>query len=215
MKINRKTQFIFVLLLSLIIIPINTAYAASPSILNIGSNNGDVWDLQYRLDQLNYNVDIDGSYGYKSYQAVQKFQSDYGLASDGIVGPATWRSLKKRSLSMKEFQLLTQLIYSEARGEIYEGKVAVAAVALNRIDSKDFPNNLRSVIFQDRAFTAVDDGQFWLTPDKASQIAALDAIRGWDPSEGALFYFNPDTATSDWIWSRPQIKKIGDHIFTR
>lgn len=207
-------------LLILIIIPAmmlvslpNNVEANGPAILKIGKNNGDVWDLQYRLTQLNYNVSIDGIFGYQTYNAVKQFQKNYGLLNDGIVGPNTWKLLKKHSLSLEEFKLLTRLVYSEARGEPYEGQVAVAAVALNRIDSNLFPNNLRSVIFQERAFTAIDDGQFWLTPNQTAQKAALDAIKGWDPAKGALYYFNPDTATSSWIWSRPQIKKIGRHIF--
>lgn len=192
----------------------NVAQAAAPSILKIGSSNGDVWDLQYRLYQLGYNVSIDGIYGYQTYKAVTKFQTNYGLISDGIVGSSTWKVLKKKSLSKSEFQLLTHLVYSEARGESYKGQVAVAAVVLNRIGSSKFPNDIRSVLFQNKAFTAVDDGQFWLTPNITAKNAALDAVRGWDPSRGALFYFNPNTATSSWIWSRPQLITIGDHIFT-
>ncbi|WP_339061311.1 spore cortex-lytic enzyme [Tepidibacillus marianensis] len=191
------------------------ASAASPTVLTIGSHNGDVWDLQYRLWQLGYSVSIDGLYGYQTYQAVRKFQSNDGLASDGIVGYNTWRVLKEKSLSQSEFELLAKLVYSEARGETYTGQVAVAAVVLNRVDSGVFPNDVRSVIFQDGAFTAVNDGQFWLSPNQTARNSALDAIRGWDPSHGALYYFNPNTATSSWIWSRPQIVTIGNHIFTK
>jgi len=216
-KFNKK-YLVVIMALALMItaVPLATsANAQAPSVLKLGSNNGDVWDLQYRLNQLGYQVGIDGVYGYQTYYAVKKFQKDYGLTPDGIVGSYTWSVLKKRSLSKDEFKLLTQLVYSEARGESYTGQVAVAAVALNRIDSNQFPNDLRSVIFQKYAFTAVDDGQFWLYPNMTAYYAALDAVRGWDPSGGALFYFNPDTATSDWIWSRPQITKIGNHIYTK
>ncbi|TCS82574.1 spore cortex-lytic enzyme [Tepidibacillus fermentans] len=217
---NNKLKKIFIpiliLTLAFTFIPINhVANAQSPSILKYGSSNGDVWDLQYRLKQLNYLVKIDGYYGYQTINAVKKFQSDYGITADGIVGPITWKVLKKHSLSQNEFNLLVHLVYSEARGEPYKGQVAVAAVALNRLDSKQFPNTLREVIFQEGAFTAVSDGQFWLTPNETARLAALDAVRGWDPSQGTLYYFNPKTATSAWIWSRPQILKIGDHIFTK
>lgn len=115
--------------------------------------------------------------------------------------------------SERDLQIMANAVYGEARGEPYEGQVAVAAVILNRVESKDFPDTISGVIFQPRAFTAVADGQIWLEPNKQAKQAVLDALNGWDPSENALYYFNPQTATSDWIWTRPQIKKIGDHIF--
>lgn len=113
-----------------------------------------------------------------------------------------------------EMNMLARAVYSEARGEPYEGQVAVAAVILNRVRSPLFPDSISGVILEPRAFTAVDDGQFWgLTPDDTSYRAVNDAINGWDPTYNAIYYFNPDTATSGWIWTRPQIKKIGKHIF--
>ena len=115
--------------------------------------------------------------------------------------------------SQNDIQLMAQAVYGEARGEPYEGQVAVAAVILNRIQSESFPNTVAGVIFEPLAFTAVADGQIWLTPDETAKKAVLDAINGWDPTGEALYYFNPDTATSGWIWSRPQIKQIGKHIF--
>ncbi|MBW5469634.1 spore cortex-lytic enzyme [Brevibacillus formosus] len=179
-----------------------------------GSVNGDVWDLQYRLQMLGYyNGNMDGIYGANTTKAVRQFQKAYGLRIDGITGPNTWRVLRKVSVNKAEMQMLAQLVYSEARGEPYEGQVAVAAVALNRIQSKKFPNTLAGVIFEPLAFTAVDDGQFWMTPNKTAYQAAWDAVRGWDPTNNSLYYFNPVTATSKWIWSRPQVKKIGKHIF--
>jgi len=214
-KITKMLLSLMIMSLLIAILPLNQIQAATPSTLKIGSKNGDVWDLQYRLNQLNYPVKIDGVYGYESYNAVKKLQKEYGLVADGIVGSKSWSLIKKISLSQSEFTQLTRLVYSEARGEPYKGQVAVAAVALNRIGSSSFPNDLQSVIFQKDAFTAINDGQFWLTPDATAKYAALDAIRGWDPSSGALFYFNPKTATSSWIWSRPQITTIGNHIFTK
>ena len=115
--------------------------------------------------------------------------------------------------SEQDLQLMANAVYGEARGEPYEGQVAVAAVILNRLESPDFPNTISGIIFQPRAFTAVADGQIWLEPNERAKQAVLDAMNGWDPSENALYYFNPATATSEWIWSRPQIKQIGDHIF--
>ncbi len=115
--------------------------------------------------------------------------------------------------SQNDIQLMANAVYGEARGEPYEGQVAVAAVILNRVDSSAFPNTAAGVIFEPGAFTAVADGQIWLTPNEKAKEAVLDAINGWDPSSSAIYYFNPATATSKWIWSRPQIKKIGKHIF--
>lgn len=115
--------------------------------------------------------------------------------------------------SEQDIQLMANAVYGEARGEPYEGQVAVAAVILNRLEHADFPNTVSGVIFQPLAFTAVADGQIWLTPNERAKEAVIDAINGWDPTENAIYYFNPVTATSKWIWSRPQIKKIGQHIF--
>lgn len=115
--------------------------------------------------------------------------------------------------SQNDIQLMANAVYGEARGEPYEGQVAVAAVILNRVASETFPNTVSGVIFEPGAFTAVADGQIWLTPNEKAKKAVLDAINGWDPTGEALYYFNPDTATSAWIWTRPQIKKIGKHIY--
>lgn len=117
--------------------------------------------------------------------------------------------------SQNDIQLMANAVHGEARGEPYIGQVAVAAVILNRVESSTFPNTVSGVIFEPRAFTAVADGQIWLTPNETAKKAVLDAINGWDPTGEALYYFNPDTATSGWIWGRPQIKKIGKHIFCK
>ncbi|RFU69076.1 spore cortex-lytic enzyme [Bacillus sp. V59.32b] len=117
--------------------------------------------------------------------------------------------------SQNDIQLMANAVYGEARGEPYIGQVAVAAVILNRIESPSFPNTISGVIFEPRAFTAVADGQIWLTPNEGAKEAVIDAINGWDPTGEAQYYFNPDTATSGWIWGRPQIKKIGKHIFCK
>lgn len=117
--------------------------------------------------------------------------------------------------SQNDIQLMANAVHGEARGEPYVGQVAIAGVIVNRVESGKFPDTVSGVIFEPGAFTAVSDGQIWLTPDKRSKKAVLDALNGWDPSGNALYYFNPVTATSDWIWSRPQIKKIGKHIFAK
>ncbi|WP_256358326.1 spore cortex-lytic enzyme [Bacillus sp. sid0103] len=117
--------------------------------------------------------------------------------------------------SQNDIQLIANAVYGESRGEPYTGQVAVAAVILNRVNSATFPNTVSGVIFEPGAFTAVADGQIWLTPNENAKKAVLDAINGWDPTGEALYYFNPDTATSGWIWGRPQIKRIGKHIFCK
>lgn len=117
--------------------------------------------------------------------------------------------------SQNDIRLMANAVHGEARGEPYIGQVAIAAVILNRVESASFPNTISGVIFEPRAFTAVSDGQIWLTPDENSKKAVLDALNGWDPTGNAIYYFNPATATSSWIWGRPQIKKIGNHIFCK
>jgi len=213
--LQRKHRIVTIgiILAVLFLLPAN---AQAAPVLQVGSQNGDVWDLQYRLQILGYyQGKLDGIFGPKTAQAVKKFQRDYGLAADGIAGKQTWQVLKKVSVNQKELQMLAHLIYGEARGETYEGQVAVGAVVMNRLQSDLFPDTIKDVIFEPNAFTAVADGQYWLTPDETAYKAAWDAVRGWDPSGDALYYFNPDTATSAWIWTRPQIKKIGRHIFAK
>ncbi|WP_397334176.1 spore cortex-lytic enzyme [Paenibacillus macerans] len=188
---------------------------AAASTQKVGSTGGDVWDLQYRLKALGlFNQQLTGYYGTHTKNAVQSFQRNYGLQVDGKAGLHTWQALKKYSLNQSEMDIMARVIYSEARGEPYVGQVAVGAVVMNRIQSAKFPDNIRDVVFQPGAFTAVDDGQFWLSPDKTAYLAAQDAVRGWDPTYNSLFYFNPKTATSSWIWTRPQNVTIGNHIFT-
>jgi len=136
-------------------------------------------------------------------------------AEDGNEGTTTASVNVPQGFSQNDIQLMANAVYGEARGEPYEGQVAVAAVILNRLESATFPNSISGIIFEPRAFTAVADGQIWLTPNETARQAVLDAINGWDPSSNALYYFNPDTATSAWIWTRPQIKQIGSHIFSK
>ncbi|WP_232061526.1 spore cortex-lytic enzyme [Paenibacillus odorifer] len=188
--------------------------ANAAPVLTIGSSSGDVWDLQYRLKTLDfYTEPLDGVYGSQTKAAVAKFQKAYGISADGISGTKTWNVLKKHTLNINEMDILAKVIYSESRGEPYVGQVAVGAVVMNRIQSSQFPDNIKEVVFQKGAFTAVSDGQYWLTPNQTAYLAALDAVRGWDPTNHSIYYFNPDTATSAWIWSRPQNLKIGKHIF--
>ncbi len=190
-----------------------TPVSAAP-ILKPGSASGDVWDLQFRLKLLGfYNMKMDGVYGTGTVNAVKNFQRHYGLSPDGIAGSATWRAAKTYSLNKAELDIMARVIYSEARGEPYIGQVAVGAVVMNRIASSQFPDTIRDVVFQPGAFTAIDDGQYWLTPNASAYRAAEEAVRGWDPTGGSLYYFNPVTATSKWIWTLNQNVRIGNHIF--
>ncbi|OAB28347.1 spore cortex-lytic enzyme [Paenibacillus macquariensis subsp. defensor] len=210
----RTKLFTMLLLLGLISMASTMNSASAAPVLNSGSSSGDVWDLQYRLKTHGfYTQELDGKYGAHTKSAVYRFQKDYGLSADGITGSRTWSVLKKHSLNINEMDIMARTIYSESRGESYTGQVAVGAVVMNRIQSNQFPNTIKGVVFEKGAFTAVDDGQYWLTPNRTAYLAALDAVRGWDPSKNSLYYFNPDTATSAWIWTRPQNLKIGKHIF--
>lgn len=166
-----------------------------------------------------YNGAVDGIFGSQTRQAVRYFQSKNGLAVDGIVGPKTAAALgmtlssQKTSQSSSDLELLAKCVYAEARGEPYTGQVAIAAVVLNRVKSSSFPNTIAGVIYQPYAFTAVSDGQINLTPNSTAYKAAQDALNGWDPTYGCLYYYNPATATSSWIWSRQTVVTIGNHVF--
>ncbi|REK76568.1 spore cortex-lytic enzyme [Paenibacillus paeoniae] len=150
-----------------------------------------------------------GTAGGGSGGAPSGGSSDGGGAGSGSnLAPSN-----KLGLSENDIQIMANAVYGEARGEPYEGQVAVAAVILNRVKSPSFPDSVYGVIFQPRAFTAVADGQIYLTPNARARDAVMDAINGSDPSGGCLYYFNPVTATSAWIWTRPQVKTIGKHIF--
>ena len=189
-----------------------------------GSRGDEVTQIQTKLKRWGYyNGNIDGIYGSQTVEAVKYFQRKNGLTVDGIAGPATLKALGIMNSSNSSgstsnnsnLYLLSKVVYSEARGEPYKGQVAVAAVVLNRMASSKFPNTMAGVVYQSGAFTAVADGQINLEPDATARKAAQDAINGWDPTSGCLYYFNPNTATSGWIWSRPQVITIGKHIFCK
>lgn len=167
-----------------------------------------------------YKGAIDGIYGPKTKEAVRYFQRKNGLAADGIVGPKTAAALgmslgstSSSTQSSSDLNLLARCIYAEARGEPYVGQVAVAAVVLNRVKSASFPNTIAGVIYQPWAFTSVNDGQINYTPNDSAYKAAQDALNGWDPSYGSLYYYNASTATSKWIYSRKTVVTIGKHVF--
>lgn len=228
----KKTVMTLSLVLALVFI-LNIGYSVyirqsmETASLYWGSRGDEVIEVQKRLKNWGYyDGVVDGVYGAKTYSAVRKFQAKNGLAVDGVVGDATKRALgipvtetqyqTTRGVSVRDnTYLLAQAIHGEARGEPYIGQVAVGAVILNRVNHPSFPNTIAGVIFQPGAFTAVSDGQMFMPPDDSSLRAARDAINGWDPSGGAIYYYNPAKTTNQWIYSRPVITVIGKHRFAR
>ena len=189
-----------------------------------GSTGSEVTQIQTKLKRWGYyNGSIDGVYGSKTLNAVKYFQRKNGLTVDGIAGEKTLAAMGITSTNnstgssnnFNNLNLLSRLIYGEARGEPYTGQVAVGAVVMNRVKSSSFPNTISGVIYQSGAFDATTDGQINLTPDSTARKAAQDALNGWDPSYGAIYYFNPATATNKWIWSRPMTVTIGKHRFCK
>lgn len=194
--------------------------------LKRGSTGADVSAVQKRLKQWGYySGAIDGKFGPATERAVKWFQQKNGLKADGIVGAKTAAALGLSLSSVSsssgskaasgDVYLLAQCIYGESRGEPYKGQVAVGAVVLNRVKSSAFPNSISGVIYQRGAFSAVDDGQINLTPDANALKAAKDAMNGWDPTGGCLFYYNPDKTTNAWIRSKPIVLRIGSHVFCK
>lgn len=203
------------------VVPLQQADAAYP-LLKVGQkkNAAQVKDVQLRLKQLGlYNKKVTGTYDAYTRDMVVKFQKKYHLKwIDGIVGPETTGALKKATLSQEEIDLLARAVYSESRGEPFKGQVAVAAVVLNRVDSDKFPHSVKGVVYQPGAFTAVSDGQINLKPNDSAYKAVYLAIQGADPTSGALYYYNPETASSKWMKNRAKkmkTVKIGKHVFMK
>ncbi len=208
----------------------NSNIAEPTAIINAKSSSSDIKLVQKKLKNWGYYTGaVDGIYGSQTKAAVVKFQRRNGLVVDGIVGNKTLAALGINSgmlssqgsnsvssvgkYSSSDVQLLARLIYAEARGESYTGQVAVGAVVLNRVKSSSFPNTISAVIYQPYAFTCVNDGQINLKPNQTAINAAKDAMNGWDPSYGCLYYYNPKVATSSWIFTRPTVVTIGRHVF--
>lgn len=189
-----------------------------------GSRGNEVIQIQTKLKRWGYyNGNVDGIYGSQTVEAVKYFQRKNGLTVDGIAGKNTLSAMgiysnstsSSSTSNSSNTNLLARLIYGEARGEPYSGQVAVGAVVLNRVKSSSFPNTIAGVIYQSGAFDVVSDGQINYTPNQTAINAARDALNGWDPSYGAIYYFNPNTATNKWIWSRPHTITIGNHRFCK
>lgn len=204
------------------------SYVEPTAIINSSSSNSDIKLVQQKLKNWGYYTGkVDGIYGSKTKSAVIKFQRKNNLVADGIIGNKTLKAMgitssmlsssKNNNSSAKysnsDLQLLARLINAEARGEVYKGQVAVGAVVLNRVKSSSFPNSISGVIYQPYAFTCVNDGQINYSPSSSAISAAKDALNGWDPTNGCIYYYNPKIATSKWIFSRPTVVTIGNHVF--
>ena len=224
----KNKLFRCIVLLVLVVTFITTLslqYTSVEALSKYGSTGSEVRTIQEKLKRWGYySGNVDGIYGSQTVAAVKKFQQKNGLQVDGIAGTQTLNAMGIMSSSSSsgstssnssDVNLLARAIYGEARGEPYVGQVAVGAVILNRVKSSKFPNTIAGVIYQSGAFDAVSDGQINLTPDSTAKKAAQDALNGWDPSYGAIYYFNPSTATNKWIWSRPMTVTIGKHRFCK
>lgn len=224
-KQRKKLILAIALIITVNVFIIALAQYASAELYKRGSSGAAVREIQTRLQAWGYySGSIDGVYGSRTEKAVKYFQQKNGLTADGQAGSATLAALGINTGGGAssggngnggggDVDLLARLISAEARGESYTGQVAVGAVVLNRVRHSSFPNTLAGVIYQPEAFTCIADGQFNEPVSESAYRAAKDALNGWDPSGGAIYYFNPNTATSAWIWSRPVIVTIGKHIF--
>lgn len=225
-RVGKVVYFIIIMLTFFIITYVNFfKYNEVQALSKYGSRGSEVTQIQTKLKRWGYyNGNIDGIYGTQTLNAVKYFQRKNGLAVDGIAGKNTLAAMGIFNSSSSSggstsdssnVNLLARLIYGEARGEPYTGQVAVGAVVLNRVKSSSFPNTIAGVIYQSGAFDVVADGQINMTPNQTAIKAARDALNGWDPSYGAIYYFNPKTATNKWIWSRPHTVTIGNHRFCK
>ena len=235
---KKSVKIASLIMLAMLILGSSTAVIVSEAKLNVAmqtaivnakSSKADIKLVQTKLKRWGYYTgSVDGIYGTKTKNAVRLFQKRNGLVVDGIIGDKTLAKMGISSsmlsssnsssgsvngYSSSDVKLLARLIFAEARGESYQGQVAVGAVVLNRVKNPSFPNTISGVIYQPYAFTCVNDGQINLSPNQTALNAARDAMNGWDPSYGSLYYYNPKIATSSWIYSRPTVVTIGNHVF--
>ena len=197
---------------------------AQEVISKVGSRGDEVRRIQNKLKSLGFfNGTVDGIYGTKTQSAVKRYQQSVGITADGIAGPKTLLYLglgcssggSSGGYSSSDIYLLAKVIAAEARGESYTGQVAVGAVVLNRVDSSSFPDTVSGLVYQAGAFSAVRDSNWSVAPDATSRKAAQDALNGWAPTGGALYYYNPAKTSNKWIRTRPVITTIGRHVFCR
>jgi len=213
---KKVTKIVIAILVFSILMSVGTL-----ALSKMGSSGAEVLAIQKALQKKGYYYgSLDGIYGTATKNAVRNFQKDNGLTVDGIAGKQTLAKLNisgqtNSGYSSADYNLLARLISAEARGESYTGQVAVGAVVLNRVEHPSFPDSVSGVIYQNGAFTCLSDGQFYKPVSDSAYSAARDALNGADPSGGAIYYYNPKTATSKWILSRPIITTIGKHVFCK
>lgn len=227
-KDNKKIllQIISLILLNLFllsfIVTIRVDSSKTVAVLSkLGSRGDEVRRIQTKLKQLGYYKGaVDGIYGTLTRSAVKAFQKSCGLTVDGIAGPKTLLYLglsggSSGKYSSNDIYLIAKVIAAEGRGESYTGQVAIGAVLLNRVKHASFPDTVSGVVYQKGAFTCVTDRNWSVEPTATSRKAAQDAINGWDPTGGAIYYYNPAKTTSKWIFSRPVTTVIGNHTFCK
>ncbi len=228
MKVKRKIGILLIISIMLFVsYNVVVRNAEVQALSKYGSRGEEVKQIQTKLKRWGYySGSVDGIYGSQTLAAVKLFQKKNKLTVDGIAGTKTLQAMgifnssnssssSSSNVSSSNLNLLSRVVYGEARGESYTGQVAVAAVVLNRVKSSSFPNTISGVVYQSGAFDCVSDGQINLTPNETAKKAAQDALNGWDPTYGAIYYFNPATATNKWIWSRPMTVTIGKHRFCK
>lgn len=228
---NKATKFICAIIITAVLF--SFGFFTEESFINdtqtvytlsqLGSRGDEVRRIQSRLRSLGfYNGAVDGIYGTSTQKAVKAFQKNCGITADGIAGPKTIKFMGLETSSSSggkysdnDINLLAKLIAAEARGETYKGQVAVGAVVLNRVSHASFPDTIAGVIYQKGAFSCVTDSNWNVSPDSTSLKAARDCINGWDPSGGAIYYYNPSKTNNSFMHSRPVITAIGRHVFCR
>ncbi|MBQ2754840.1 MAG: spore cortex-lytic enzyme [Clostridia bacterium] len=212
---------ILAITLSVVIVSLSATLINVSTLSKYGSRGDEVREIQSRLQKWGYDIKkVDGIFGSNTQKAVTQFQKNNGLKQDGIAGKNTLEKMGISSNSASgsaetNARLLAKIINAEARGESYTGQVAVGAVVLNRVEHSSFPNTIAGVIYQPGAFTALQDGQWNAEMYDTPYKAAKDALNGWDPTGGAIYYYNPARTTNSWIYSRPVITTIGKHVFAK
>lgn len=213
-----------ILLNAMVITAIGFAYENTQTLSSLGSRGQEVRQIQRKLQNLGfYSGSVDGVYGTATQKAVRNFQKSCGITADGIAGPKTLlylglgsgSSSSTNGYSSNDIYLLAKVIAAEARGESYTGQVAVGAVVLNRVQHSSFPDSISGVVYQSGAFSAVRDSNWNVAPSDTAKKAARDAINGWDPTGGAIYYYNPAKTSNQWIRSRPVVTTIGRHVFCK
>lgn len=223
-KTIKILRILVIIMLNVFLIGLVANLSGTGSITTLSkysSRGNEVRQIQTRLKELGYNPGtIDGIYGTNTQNAVKAFQRDKGLSVDGIAGPKTLKALgissgssSNAGYTQNDINLLARIISAESRGESYTGQVAIGAVVLNRVEHPSFPDTIAGVIYQPGAFTAITDGQFNEPVAESSVRAAKEALNGSDPTGGAIYYYNPDKTSNEWIRSRPVIVRIGNHLF--